>query len=1635
MTRVSLHRLPQGWWWVLQVWAMVFWSSSNWCRIVFVSPVHAIYVEYHKPHSHAKGDRLDVVWNTFTSPHSLSTMDVSKLAPSLWPHCRAKNEPEEEETATATPTGTETTTTTPLPDEPYSSSSHSLRSRVPSSRWQEAVHALHGDFVVESPWPIELTVMQDVACQAACWVDLETSDHSSWSAWQTVLERAMQARVQIDDLPVAYTWQTAQQISTRYWGGIPLGEKQLEEEEPDVSNDDDDWMDRGLQRQRRMADDYDESNQRPPGVVISSTHVHPHLQQQQQQQLESLQQQQQQAQAAVQPNYRIYNHWNIQIWVRLVSGEEPDDDSNRTTNDDTGNRTTSSTARYQVVRTLIEPLSLGRNLVLVNTTTTDNNNPQEQVPWVEPDTCLERPDGEWQTLWQSTSTNSTDPQRRRAQVLFTYSVEWNLVNDTKDDDDKFKRWTVFLTMDHAVPRSFQWAGLVLALIFNLILYAALIVWVCRDLSYKPIYQQPSSSSSRHDEDWESSSSLDQNQTAAANNHNNHSNNNNNNNNMPFQRESLPPDEEWATDPDSFVDEDDTNNNTTEEANDIDAEEKLTDEDDVVLVRPPTLVRRPSNSSSSLWTKRVRTEVQLWPLSTQVFAPPRHVPWLLCTLCGTGGHLFVTTLLFIIFYRLGIINQSIGPNIVTPAVVLYTLLAPLGGLVTGRMSAMFHATTQGALITTALTALAYPIVGMIVVGFCYNVFPDDYAPNYNAWAHGSPLLMIWMWLIVPLTMVGGYLGQYLGPVRDFPIVARDQGYQELRLLLQEKQEREDDEWNDFYDDDDDMRVDPTTKSSGFETNHSPGSFRYYLAWIRHAAIVCWNKHPTTWRTILVVLTAGIPPVLCCFVAFSYGIAGPVILGYYSSTEVMSIAPFVLFVTCAAGVSVLLYYRQLRSYQYAWWWPAFVSGGACGFHLFLLTLSWLFFNVSRGNVPAGTFAIYLFWFAYICMGTTLVCGAAGVAACMILTHFLYVYNNTVDLDQEDDPDVSSVYGEEDDTEDLDRRNDEVGTFGFAGFGRQLVGYHGKGRRHSSLRMMTTSTTTTTTTLSRVPEETEEDMISRSSSSNGSRAGSPVGSFADDQSPEANKNSVGHQGQPLDMRIPPLATRISRNLLFHAMVEEEKSNKDTDGSRQQDYAIFEEDDGGAGQLIPRRLPMPAVQNEQTSANGMEELDPVEQTRNHLNAPVVVTPEGRLSSSRGFSLMERSPSLETGSKGVVFVDDDEQTQESLQSDVSYKHDRMVHNDEPMQGGLVVPQTPHIDNRTVIQNNASYHNRDIQTKMAEETSVRVGGVLPPVPLAHTAVIPSRDPPPPPPPPPPPSSRRSKKRQLSSRSIPNVMEATSSHAHIPTLPTTYEDEEMSEPHRFPPSDDNSESRSSSQPSTAQHTYNDHSDEPEPVLAEEDDSLVESLQLPSTVVDSAQKSVSSCHTPIPKQSNNDSYDQDVKAAPQPSSHDSSESQLSIVSLAKQPNRSTCSEPDRTIGQEQGYQDDLSVASKRGRKQSEPTAQENTDEGSAQVPPSPYGDDPNFALSSPPKREGTDNLHNGSTARDDSTNPELVVQGTSSSITNGSNPLVAGKSMDELSIVRLVPRLREEEGFLESDALQRKVDETKSQEEGSERSTCN
>lgn len=343
------------------------------------------------------------------------------------------------------------------------------------------------------------------------------------------------------------------------------------------------------------------------------------------------------------------------------------------------------------------------------------------------------------------------------------------------------------------------------------------------------------------------------------------------------------------------------------------------------------------------------ELRIWPLSTRIFFPPRHSPFLFSVLCGTGAHVVTTGLLFVVLFRLGIISQSLWADILTVGAVLYTICSVIGGYVTGRLfGGIFQSSIQDTIAGALLTGTAFPAIGIVVIFLVYDVLPAE-APEYAASKQNLPWVLLWIFLVLPLTVLGGWLGHRAGPLSDFPVSTGSLGYHDLDLQREQG------------------------KDTALQSSQTGAEDRW-------CSPICY---------ILALLAGGgLLPVLGVFVSYSYNVTGPVFVGYYTDNSSFLILSYALFLTCAGAVSVLCYYKQIRDQYYEWWWPAFCCGGSSGLYLFLLTLSWLLFFQTKDEISGRVWLLHCIWFLYTSLGVFVATGFTGVATCIAFTRALYV-----------------------------------------------------------------------------------------------------------------------------------------------------------------------------------------------------------------------------------------------------------------------------------------------------------------------------------------------------------------------------------------------------------------------------------------------------------------------------------------------------------------------------------------------------------------------------------------------------------------------------------------------------------------------
>lgn len=348
-----------------------------------------------------------------------------------------------------------------------------------------------------------------------------------------------------------------------------------------------------------------------------------------------------------------------------------------------------------------------------------------------------------------------------------------------------------------------------------------------------------------------------------------------------------------------------------------------------------------------FTDEQTKEVQMWPLSTHVFFPPVTSPLALCIACGTGAHLFIAGFWFILLFRCGIINQSQGDKLLTPGAILYSLTSPLAGYVTARLYAILHGDRLVAMTASLVTAIAFPLLGILTLYLVYDVLPDDTkAPAYNVVSNSTPFILLWIFGIWPMTVLGGAVGYSHGPMQNFPVSTGTTGYHDLNL-----------------------------QNNNDEDHNPPNGNKKVLD--------KFSRYMHRYRCLIFFLTCGILPCLSSFISYSYAVAAPILIGSYSLRAYLVLS-YLLFVAVAAATSLLLFYRQLRVHNYQWWWSSYAAGASAGLYTFLLSASWV---LTKDANPNDAWR-YTLWFAFVSFGVSLVTGFSSTAACVWFNRILYM-----------------------------------------------------------------------------------------------------------------------------------------------------------------------------------------------------------------------------------------------------------------------------------------------------------------------------------------------------------------------------------------------------------------------------------------------------------------------------------------------------------------------------------------------------------------------------------------------------------------------------------------------------------------------
>ena len=303
-------------------------------------------------------------------------------------------------------------------------------------------------------------------------------------------------------------------------------------------------------------------------------------------------------------------------------------------------------------------------------------------------------------------------------------------------------------------------------------------------------------------------------------------------------------------------------------------------------------------------------------------PPR--PGNLCALVGTGAHLSAVGSGALLTAAAGLVSPVVRGGLMTWVLVLYFLLAPIGGYVAARQ--VVELTRQAAgwkrACVVAQSAFFLPVFALLLV------------LNVCIWHTGSvggvpwwimlALFALWALVCLPASLVGGRMA---------------------------------------------ARRPPTENPSA--TNLIPREVPVGGSCLRHP--------------LAVALISGVMPYALVLVEWQFVFSS---LFEYHAFYAYGFLLFTLALAALVSVEMSLVgtYLTLCAEDYRWWWRSFLSGGSLGLYLFLFCVYFLATGLDplAGLTPA---LLYLGYSAILCGGVSLAFGSLSFLGCYAFVRAIY------------------------------------------------------------------------------------------------------------------------------------------------------------------------------------------------------------------------------------------------------------------------------------------------------------------------------------------------------------------------------------------------------------------------------------------------------------------------------------------------------------------------------------------------------------------------------------------------------------------------------------------------------------------------
>jgi len=322
------------------------------------------------------------------------------------------------------------------------------------------------------------------------------------------------------------------------------------------------------------------------------------------------------------------------------------------------------------------------------------------------------------------------------------------------------------------------------------------------------------------------------------------------------------------------------------------------------------------------------------VSKDVFRAPPYLP-LFAALYGVGWQLIILILVVILYALAGPIHGDVYEErgeLTISFIICYALTCFIAGYVSGGYYAQYFNTPRSDRrkgdksqwkMTLFLTLSIFPTVIISVVLFL-NFLAESYDTT-NALHLSSILkiLAIWLFISLPLTVLGTILGRIWNSKADFP----------LRPSIYPKE----------------------------------------------IPLVPWYMSP-----LVIIAASGILPFFSIFIEMYFIFTSLWNYKFYFVFGFMLLVYIILFIVsiCTTIVSV---YFVLNSENYHWQWISFLSSGSTATYVFIYSIYYFFFKTKMTGLLQTSFYFgYMFMF---CFALFLLCGSIGHAGASIFVKKIY------------------------------------------------------------------------------------------------------------------------------------------------------------------------------------------------------------------------------------------------------------------------------------------------------------------------------------------------------------------------------------------------------------------------------------------------------------------------------------------------------------------------------------------------------------------------------------------------------------------------------------------------------------------------